>query len=350
MQLLRTPQYVRYTGDAGLKALIRSAGLDDSTSASIAHAVVQPEFGEQILKLLRVRGHDDVIVDLLLSNELGDGDYSLLEELGICVVVDGELYVHEPLVINILLESAHIVHRVAPLLASLEDERLTSLNRPWEVGQKTSHIEQAISLRDQICTEDRLSQKLATLTEPERKPLRAALSEETVDPPITADNDAIDLHDSAAGELGLIFVVSNTRMVIPIELRELVKAGLESIPAAPEEITRKRRRRRRGSSSRRKRSSKSSTSPSKQKESEDAASAAETTKELAEDIGRSVSVSTASALVELRSVREVQIALRDKELGAAVLEVLEDTLVILRASVQAEEWAQRLAVRIEEEL
>ena len=61
--------------------------------------------------------------------------------------------------------------------------------------------------------------------------------------------------------------------------------------------------------------------------------------------GRTATVASAGALVELDSPRVAEAARRDDELGGDVLELIADTLVVLRAGVDPRDWAERCALR-----
>lgn len=236
------------------------------------------------------------------------------------------------------------------LLNALDAEAVNELSRRWSVGPRRSSEEQIAAIVEQMMDRASLSDRVATLRESERHVLEELLGEgEGGDDGRVADSiQGARLPSHAAGMLGFVVEITpdgeRWLPVIARELEAMLPDRLEAVPAAPEEVTRRRRR------------STTSTPPSTSKAHRAQQAAGEPTlpealpepRALAREIARTVTIAPASAIVELGSPRDARVASDDRVLGAAVLDVLEETLVVLRASVDVDEWVQRLAVRLEE--
>lgn len=231
-------------------------------------------------------------------------------------------------------------------LLRVDNEALLELSRRWSVGSRRSREELAESVADRMQDRQAMSDRIATLRASDRVVLHKLLDARESAQPLSLDSEcSLQLGTSAAEALALIVRLTRqdgeTVSFVPWDIAELISERLAAVPAAPEEVTR--RRRRSPSGSRPAVKKKAALPPDFGLEVEILSQ-----RQIARDIARSVTIAPASAMVELRSAREARIAQNDRELGAAVLDVLEETLVILRASVDPAEWVQRLAVRLEE--
>lgn len=234
-------------------------------------------------------------------------------------------------------------------LLRVDNETLLELSRRWAVGSRRSHEELAESLADRMRDRQHLSDRIATLRESDRGVLHKLLDTDA----ISLDEDcALYLGTGAAEALGLVVNAKTADgdevSFVPTDIAALISERLVAVPAAPEEVTRRRRRSPSGSRPAVKKQTEKRPTSSTSADGFDIDIDLLSQRQIARDIARSVTIAPASAMVELRSAREARIAQNDRELGAAVLDVLEETLVILRASVDPADWVQRLAVRLEE--
>lgn len=63
-------------------------------------------------------------------------------------------------------------------------------------------------------------------------------------------------------------------------------------------------------------------------------------------LGRVTGIQPASALVDMETAKVADAVMKDSELSQSVLEVVADSLVLLRPGIDAQEWAESCAVRL----
>lgn len=224
--------------------------------------------------------------------------------------------------------------------------------------------------------------------------------------PLDSSPPLVTLDEGAAGRRGLVYWVSHeasgvdARPVVPLEIAEFLPRILEQVPPPPEVVASKSRRRRPGTTRR---------SPTK-KEAPSASSAASAPTESVQTsprardsmstadrsgvtrnpfrsrsadprdsgasssgvlkpvdplsgsgsmsafgssgshspyrLGKVTNIQSASALVDLETAKVANDVMLDDELAASVIEVVADSLVVLKAGVDPNEWAQTCAVRL----
>lgn len=225
--------------------------------------------------------------------------------------------------------------------------------------------------------------------------------------PLDAAPPTVTVAEGAAGKLGLVFQYEHlpsgvrSRPVVPLELAEVLPGILEQVPPPPETVAAKARRRPTRRAPRKKKTSTESMEQSgsgaqvrsgassvfpgdsvnfrsrpadsvMRRAADPSKSGAHPNDTLTQSggmsalrdslatsaamtasgamtpyrLGRVKSVRPASAIVDVETAKVAEAVLRDTTLAGDVLEVKAESLVILRAGVDARAWAERCALRL----
>ena len=228
--------------------------------------------------------------------------------------------------------------------------------------------------------------------------------------PLDSGPPLVTLDHGEAGRRGLVYWVTHepsgieARPVVPLEVAEFLPRILEQVPPPPDVVASKSRRRRPASSSARR------SAPKKETASKTASTAAAAPAESVQSVQRSrdpfargdrsgvtrnpfssrstdsrvnpasssgvlkpvdplagsgsmssftssgssspyrlgkvTAIRAASAIVDLETAKVAEAVMKDEELAQSVLEVVADSLVVLRAGIDAQEWAESCAMRL----
>jgi hypothetical protein len=243
----------------------------------------------------------------------------------------------------------------ATLLARLEDDELQAVGRAVEIGPRPSRVDLVLDIAEQFVDEQRLMRQVAFLRASDREVIRDALAlgelpddVSAFDP--SADAPMVTLDPGETGRRGVVFWFEDpsrdidARPVVPLELAATLPALLERVPPPPEVVAAraKQKRERRAPTAR-----KPKPDPLLQELGLDTAPAPAAVQHEGPHRGLRVQrAADASAVVDLDSARTALAAQKDEELGPAVLDIVAESLVILRAGVDARDWAERAALKL----
>jgi hypothetical protein len=261
----------------------------------------------------------------------------------------------------------------ATLLSRLDAPSLASVARSYGFGPRPNHIDHLLDIAQACVDEHSVMEQVARLNRRERLSIIDALDfgELPDDPSLVAPDaapPAVTLDAGDAGKRGLVFWIEQpstgleNRPVVVLELLPRLQSILDRVPMPPETISTKAapKRTRRASTGTRTRTPAQSVDavpagyampeptsqfpPTPQFRRIDEPVRPSYDSRMSAPV-RAASVSGISGVVDVEEPRFAEAALRDPDLRPAMLEVVAETLVVIRAGYDPSEWAERFATR-----
>lgn len=242
----------------------------------------------------------------------------------------------------------------ATMLSRLDPEELNLVGKAVDVGPRPSLVLKALDIAARLLDEEWLMRLVAFLRDSDRQKIRDAIALGDLPDDVSkfdpsAPSPMVTLDDSEVGARGLLFWFEDphrdidARPVVPLELMQLLPALFDKVPPPPEVVAAKSKKRRGPRAAPKK---KAPETPAWLESSEDDAVDAPAVEEVPRYGLRLLSAFDASAVVDLGTPRAAAAAQKDEELGDGVLDIVADTLVVLHADVDPQDWAERAALRL----
>lgn len=258
----------------------------------------------------------------------------------------------------------------ATLLARLDSASLASVARALEVGPKPNHIDFLLDIAMHATDHIHVTNQIARLNQKERLAILDAVEcgELPDDPslfPPASPNPLVSLEPGEVGRRGLVFWIEFPSGVIPkrplvaYELLSSLEELLEKVPLPPETVAARSPRRSSSTTGRRATPARKTPvesvefvspttsitgSPSRMGDMARAAATADAPRMVSLSL-RQANVQSVAGVVDLEDPRFAELATRDPELRSAVLEVVKETLVVIRAGFDLQTWAEKAAAR-----
>jgi hypothetical protein len=395
---VRAAEIVERRGPEGAQALHAALRAMSPSPADLVEAMRGPGIVTIVNRACRTIGSREDL-GLLIANPwepVGEDEIDhapIFDRLGLIERVDDAWHVNVDMALALVASTPWEFGFAATLIARLGSEDTKTLSRAVEVGPRPHPIDFVVEAATAAIEPERVRRHVAHLTAAERAPLRAAITLGELPDEVSgaSDDDVIahvTLDPGGAGQRGLLFWIAwpdrenDARPLVPLELQTRLEEWLDEIPPAPDvERVRSRKQPTRRTTSRRTssttsrpgvstgrggvprteppstdrlaavaakplaRSQVSTGSPARMPAGEPTLRGPMTTTGGSRAIP-AASVCAAAALVDLESPRLANLARQDAELGRAVLEVVADTMVVLREGVDAADWAERCAIRL----
>lgn len=398
----RSADIVAALSAAQVAALARALRAESEDPAAILAAMRSPDVAE---RLQRVCESALMLEDLALlcANPFAPvAEDELVEaapfaDLGLIVASDdGGFEVNIDMALSALRSTPAEFGFAATLLARLDGEDLALVRNAVGVGPRPSRLDAVLDVAETSVEDQSLMRQIAHLRAADRKVLEQAMALGELDDdvesiPPEAPPPMVTLDPGPAGRRGLVFWIEHevrgldARPVVPLEVLPRLEELLARVPPSPDVVERQASRRRApgtGSRVQRRKTKPAAPEPPApaapvelnesgatpptaalfRRADDDRVmdpvvsrigdAAASRRQPTARNVeaplpwsGRTATVASAGALVELDSPRVAEAARRDDELGGDVLELIADTLVVLRAGVDPRDWAERCALR-----
>lgn len=379
---------------------IASAMRSEKAKDTVFRTATTPVMREDIF-LLCANPHDAVADDEVVDPEA-------LTKCGFLVRVDDELFVNADVALTLIATTPVEYGFAATLVARLSEADRMAVGRGVQIGPRPSPIDAILDISASLTDEAAIMRRVARLPDSHRAVLREALSlgelpDETDGFPLDAAPPTVVPEPGPAGEAGLVFRVAHEeaglapRPVIPLELMEVLPRLLSQVPPPPEPVAAKPRRRGTSRRSSVKKRAADSSAPVALESSaatssanrmgpdvvtrrahESATGAAASGSGIASmdpmtqsgnisvlreslrpgksmtasgamtpyRLGRVRSIQPAAAIVDLETAKVAEAAQKDPRLSEDILDVISESLVVLRAGVNAREWAEQCALRL----
>ena len=260
----------------------------------------------------------------------------------------------------------------ATLLARLDSPSLTTLAKTLGFGPRPNHVDHLLDLA-QACQDDNsVMMQVARLNRRERLSILDALDfGELPDDPSGVAPDArpplVTLDPGDAGKRGLVFWLeqedagTEKRPVVVLEVMPRLQSILDRVPMPPETVSAKAapKRTRRATGTRTRTTNTNTDAVPEGYAMPEPASPpippTPTFRRIDEPVRPSFSSTVApvraatvqgiAGVIDLEEPRYAELALRDPELRPAMLEVVAETLVVIRHGYDLNDWAERFATR-----
>lgn len=391
---MRAAEIVERRGPEGREALCATLRAASASPSDLVDAMRGPSIVGVFQRACRsVAAREDL--GLLVANPWEPaedeeiGHVPLFERLGL-IERDGDLWhVNADMALALVPSTPWEFGYVATLVARLNAEDTKVLSRAVEVGPRPHPIDFVIDASAAAIDPDRVKRHLAHLTEKDREALHQALELGELPDEVSglsADSAVahVTLDPGPAGQRGLLFWLAwpdrddEARPLVALELQSELQQWLDEVPPAPDvERVRARKRPTRRTATGRKTSPGAPKGPPKTGRNEATPGPASRSitpgngirgivtgphQQVSMPSGPTLrapftttggsraipaaSVRPASALVDLESARLAADARRDPELGASVLDIVAETIVVLHDGVDATDWAERCAARL----
>ncbi|MFT5993712.1 MAG: hypothetical protein ACJA1R_002646 [Flavobacteriales bacterium] len=280
---------------------------------------------------------------------------------------DGGFAVNMDIALALTTEMPFEFGFLATLLARLDGEERATVAKSVSVGPRPSRVDQVFDIAEKLSDESQLIQQVAYLRESDRAVVRRALElgelpDDLSEMNTNASPPMVTLDEGEAGKRGLVFWFEDperdidARPVVPIELAAMLPSLLEKVPPPPEVVSgRTINKRERRAAPKKKRapttvealpdvpSATPAVSRNPLASSAAALSASPSAAPGSLRVQRGVN---AGGIVDLSSGRAAEAARKDEELGESILEVVADSLIVLRAGIDPRDWAERAALKL----
>jgi hypothetical protein len=253
----------------------------------------------------------------------------------------------------------------ATLIARLSSTAQTELARMLEISPRPNPTDFLLDLAEACRTPARVGNQLARLHGRDRQIIREALAagELPDDPakiPPGAAPPTVSLDASPAGARGLVFRVDHPalglaqRPCVALELQPSLAALMDRVPEPPEVVAARaapKRTRRTTIPRARTTNTEAVRTPTPSHDFVTLANQPPPSFRRIDEphrpsaTGRSAHVQAIAGVVDLEEPRIAEAVLRDPELRGAVLEIVAETLAVIRAGFHLQEWAETAAAR-----
>jgi hypothetical protein len=358
------------------KAIAQMLRCDSVERDTLAAAMRAPTLYDQVLRhchgsLMR----EDLALlcanpfDPVESGELSDPE--LFERLGMIESIGpGQFDINLDMALTLQPHMPLEFGFAATLLSRLDSVSLLTMAKTLGFGPRPNHVDHLLDLA-QACQDDNsVMMQVARLNRRERLSILDALDfGELPDDPASVAPDArppvVTLDPGDAGRRGLVFWLeqedagTEKRPVVVLELMPRLQSILDRVPMPPETVSAKAApKRTRRATGPRTRTTNTEAVPEGYAMPEPVSPPIPpmpTFRRIDEPIRppfaggvatiRAANVQGIAGVIDLEEPRYAELALRDPELRPAMLEVVAETLVIIRHGYDLNEWAERFATR-----
>lgn len=385
---MRATELVQRRSDAARRRISAALEVDGWDLDAIVQAMRSPRVARHIeLTCQQPALREDLWLiaanpfDPILPDEVVDADRLL--DIGLIEEVAGQFEVNVDFALTLAPLSPVEFGFCATLLARMPSTDLALTARAVEVGPRASMVDYILDIASECINVEAVNRRLAHLRAAERTILEEALalgdlpdSIEGLDSGTARPEVSCEL--SPAGQRALVFLVGQPargiarRPVVPLELAESLRDLLVKVPPAPEVDVRRvptRRRRTRVSEPTTRNTQATHrvpltltgesiplpialplapapfSTPTNDRTTATGERSAVTTVQ-ANALHRYVQGRPAAGVVDLEEPRFAEAARNDAELGAAILEVVAQNLVVLRPGTDVSDWAERAAEKL----